>query len=128
MLSRQDVQLTEASLNLASSLRIIPVTFDPSSGRMRKLEGENSWKRELMFKFWCQLAVSHVLYMSFRLMNFVLFPENGKLSWDFIPIMITATVGIYCIIFTTLALFRTSLQENIKLYNETIRIRGKYSR
>ena len=124
MMEHGDSRLTDSAFVFASTLRIIPVTFDGKTGRMRKAEGKNGRQREFLYKVWSILGSLHILYMSLRLLNSFIYLKD--VSWDFVLVIMTLTEGYCSVSVISFILFQTSLEENIKVFNEIINLRGNF--
>ena len=121
MLTKYDLRHNLRLLRLASFLSIIPVNFDPMSGRM---ERQKSKKRRALFRFWQFLAFSQGIFVLIRTIQ-IGKDKDVESNWDLIPIMISLCVGFACLFSMTLYAFHVDPQGNIKIFNEILNIRSK---
>ena len=120
MLTRHDLRLTYKIFQVGSALNIFPVTFDPVTGQMKSQE---SRLRRFIFKIWQTLGFSHISYIILRTVQAGYFSESTYS--DVIPLMITLCTAFSGIFIYTNFIFVTRAQENVKVYNELLRIRGE---
>ena len=120
MLTRHDLRWSYKIFQVGSALNIFPVTFDPVTGRMKS---QKSGLRRFIFRIWQTVGLSHIFYIVLRTVQTGLSSETKYR--DFTPLMLTL-----CVIFTgfflyTDFMFLKRVEENVKVYNELLRIRGE---
>ena len=119
MLTKRDLRVNYFFFKLASVLNLIPVTFDPLTGRMR---AQSSSIRKFIFKCWQALGLYTFTFLFSRTFYSLTYTN---LSLDFIPVMGIGSTAFCCAFLAAHFMFDTNLEENIKVYNEIMRIRGK---
>ena len=127
MLTKRDLRWAYKLLTFYSGLLIIPVKFKPfilgeGEGQMRS-EKSSIWRR-IGFKIVQILTTCHFLFMSFRTLDYINETDvDGNL--DFVPIMLILTVGYVTVEVIAYLIFVSGLELNSKVYNESLKIRGK---
>ena len=134
MLRRRDLRWTTKFLSLYATLMLIPVTFRPDnlgqgSGEMES-EKSSIWTR-IVFKLVQILITSHTFFFSFRTLEYASghsssgIGVDGKLDWDLVPVMFVFISGYSTYTGIGSFIFDYGRQLNTKIYNETLKFRGK---
>ena len=121
MLTRHDLRWIYGLFKLMSSLNLIPVTFDPVTGQMRR---QTSVKRNVIFKIWLLLGLTHISYIGIRTGQAIFFMEN-ETHKDFFPMMSIILFGFLTFFLFLYLPFGPGIVENVAVFNEILRMRGK---
>ena len=120
MLTRHDLRWIYKVFKLASILNIYPVTFDSVTDQMKIQESK---PRKFISYAWLAVLFCHFIYTGVGTIRAAFFTENSYT--DFVPVMICFTYGFFSVVTSTHLMFFQRVQENVVVYNEILRIRGK---
>ena len=121
MLTRQDLRWSCKIFQIGSTLNIFPVTFDPVTGQMKS---QKSGLRRFIFRIWQAVGLSHIFYIVLLTIQTGLSSETKYR--DFTPLMLTMCVTFIGMFLHTNFMFLDTVEENVKVYNELLRIRGEF--
>ena len=122
MLTKRDLILHYKVYSWGSALNLFPFTFD----RFGQMRHENSIWRRIWFIFWELLYISQILFMTLRTIHYIGFTETEHLDWDYVPLMLIQVIGYGTVYSFPYIIFNKGQELNVKVYNEILKIRGKW--
>lgn len=127
MLKKKDLQLPCIAFSILCRLGIYPVTFDSRRVEMKELpKGKKGDRRRLFFKMWRFFAISHLLFVTFRTIGYVLFSmkknedvaKSVQRKTEQLYVMLILSVSLTVINVGIHSIFVWWPLLNIKLFNE----------
>ena len=139
MLTKRDLRWTQKLFSVYSKLMLVPVTFKPimlvwGGGQIES--GEITISRKIGFKIAQILFACQTFFLFYRTLEYVIVGDGGFFSeesdkenvnfdWDFFPVMLIWTAGYVTWGTAPYFIFESVRELNIKVFNETIKLRGK---
>ena len=121
MLTKWDLRWVYRWTRFCSKLNLLPVTFDPVTGQIRR---QRTVWRNVMFHVWILLGLAHNFFMVARTVHVIILSESDTYR-DFIPMIVIICHGfLTCTTILYLPVV-TGAEENFIVFNEILRIRGK---